>query len=413
MMLSPDLLEGYRLSPQQKRICQLQLDDQSQAYRAQCAVSISGSLDVSRLISALESLLDRHEILRTTFRRLPGIELPIQVISEQGEMKFECLDLSEGQHVSPEELLTQLFEQTLREPLDVEQGPTLHVKLIKLTSVTHLMIIGLPALCGDKTGIKNAVREIVRAYDAQAESLEESSEALQYADLAEFQNELLEAEDTEAGRQYWRKQALDDLPAVRLPFDSSLEETTRRRFDCETEIKLLRDLAPEQLRGLAAQHTASLADLLLACWQTLLWRLTSEAEIFVGVSFDGRNYSELQDALGPFERFIPVGTRLQKGLPFTELLQQVAGRMREAAKRQHYFSWGSPDETSRQLAARFTPICFEYDVLEKYAGQLSSWPLSDSTFPRNATNSNLVVSSEAIRSSLSFIIIRSFIVEKT
>ena len=74
-------IEGFRLAPQQKRIWQLQADG-SAAYCAQAVIQIDGPLDQAALVAALGQVTARHEILRTTFQRPPGLALPVQVIAE-------------------------------------------------------------------------------------------------------------------------------------------------------------------------------------------------------------------------------------------------------------------------------------------------------------------------------------------
>ena len=72
-------MQGFRLSPQQKHLWQLQETDKL-PYRSQCAVLIEGNLDISSLKLALEKVVNRHEILRTNFHCLPGMSIPFQVI---------------------------------------------------------------------------------------------------------------------------------------------------------------------------------------------------------------------------------------------------------------------------------------------------------------------------------------------
>ncbi|HNP74272.1 MAG TPA: condensation domain-containing protein, partial [Kouleothrix sp.] len=75
------LVEGFRLAPQQKRLWQLQSAGGA-AYCAQGLVAIDGPLDRPALAAALRELAARHEILRTSFQRPPGLALPVQVIAE-------------------------------------------------------------------------------------------------------------------------------------------------------------------------------------------------------------------------------------------------------------------------------------------------------------------------------------------
>lgn len=70
------MIEGFRLSPQQTHLWQLLQGERDGVYEAQAVVSITGELDRARLRAALAELVAQHEILRTTFHRLPAMTIP-------------------------------------------------------------------------------------------------------------------------------------------------------------------------------------------------------------------------------------------------------------------------------------------------------------------------------------------------
>ena len=80
--MSKEIIEGYRLSPQQKHLWLLRQSDRS----AMCAVRIDGELNVEGLRQAIRLVVDRVEILRTTFKFLPGMTIPVQVISDNPDI---------------------------------------------------------------------------------------------------------------------------------------------------------------------------------------------------------------------------------------------------------------------------------------------------------------------------------------
>ena len=75
-------VEGFRLSPQQKRIWLLQQAGGSQAYRSVCVLYIKGELDQVKLQAAWQEVVARNEILRTVYTSLPGMNVPVQAIAE-------------------------------------------------------------------------------------------------------------------------------------------------------------------------------------------------------------------------------------------------------------------------------------------------------------------------------------------
>ncbi|HYG61702.1 MAG TPA: condensation domain-containing protein, partial [Thermoanaerobaculia bacterium] len=93
--MSQQVTQGFRLSPQQRRLWSIQEEDGTSPYRSQCVIRIEGALDRSLLEAAVGDLVARHEILRTLFHRLPGRSWPAQVVlDEEWRPRIELLDLS-------------------------------------------------------------------------------------------------------------------------------------------------------------------------------------------------------------------------------------------------------------------------------------------------------------------------------
>ena len=92
--MEAEIIEGLRLSPQQRRVWSLERQDVDSPYRIQCAVRIDGGLDVERLEAAIEEVVRRQEILRTTFRSLPGMTIPLQVIDGDNCPRLMVYDLN-------------------------------------------------------------------------------------------------------------------------------------------------------------------------------------------------------------------------------------------------------------------------------------------------------------------------------
>src|ERR1041385_6160090 len=107
-------VEGYRLSPQQKHLWLHETAAGSR--RVQCAVRITGRVDLSALKAAWVELIRRHEILRTAFVSVPGVELPLQVIREQVDA-----ELAEG-----------VWVLLWRPPFDYESGEVSRARLVQV-----------------------------------------------------------------------------------------------------------------------------------------------------------------------------------------------------------------------------------------------------------------------------------------
>src|SRR4029453_7134418 len=132
----------------------------------QCAVLIEGDLDAATLKQAIERVIDRREILRTTFRLLPELAEPLQVIGGRG-ISFQHEDRLVGMSADKREsCLDALLAEQKRTIHDFAERPLVVATLFDLAPFSHWLLVAAPVLCADKIGIANLVEEIGHAYEA-------------------------------------------------------------------------------------------------------------------------------------------------------------------------------------------------------------------------------------------------------
>ncbi|HJP91753.1 MAG TPA: amino acid adenylation domain-containing protein [Pyrinomonadaceae bacterium] len=335
------VIEGFQLSPQQKHLWSLCGRDGATIYRSQCVVRIEGPLNKRILRQAIDDVVRRHEILRTSFRSLPGMDVPLQVINPTPAVTIIELDLQEIDASRQSAELDALLEKATSRIADCEQKKLFHVDLICLSPERHVLQITLPALCADAVGLDRLVGSIAQAYAALMNEDEQTEEPVQYADLSEWQNELLESEDTRAGREFWRRQDFSALRDLALPTEK--QPAPDRVFDpqCFSVV-----VDSEKVAALAKRQEVAMSLVLLTCWQVLLWRLAGESDTMICAAFDGRKFSELDQALGLFAKYLPITSRLERHFTFSEALEQIAACVRDVSQWQECFTWGELEKTS-------------------------------------------------------------------
>lgn len=356
-------IEGFRLSPQQKHLWSLQQDNF--AYRTQCVIRLEGQLNAELLKVALEKVVNRHEILRTSFQRQPGIKFPIQVIDENSIIFWQDIDFI---GLSTEEQLAKIeaFFEAEKHFVFNLQSAQLRLFLLKLSANQHILLINLPSLYADSWSLKNLVQEISNAYAACLEGKELADEPVQYIQFSEWQNELLEVEDAEVGKDFW-KQNFWGLPSLTLPFERKQSEQTK----FEPDVYLVKiEPGLQELKEIATLHDTTIAKFLFTCWQLLIGRITGKSDFAISTVFSGRKYEELHQSLGLLAKCLPVRCSWQENLKFTELLAQNHETWHNVDAWQEYFIWEDPVLTNN--VGDF-PISFEFDEwLDKYvAGGVS------------------------------------------
>jgi amino acid adenylation domain-containing protein len=358
-------IEGYRLSPQQQRIWQLHRN--GFPVRSQCAIALEGNLRPDALREAVQDVVGRHEILRTVFYRSPGITMPIQMIAENGATGWQGFDWSAMSAPEQDAALEALFAQEERHASEAEHEPVLRAALVTLAPQRFLLHLSLPSLCADAWTFSNLAREIAAAYKARQENGVLSGEVMQYLQFSEWQNELFEDENAALGKAYWRKQDALSQPPLTFSFEQKAASTDAGAAGLASFALTIDAAQTAEIDAAAQKCGVSTQAFLLACWQTFLWRLTGRPGIIVGLVFSGRKYEELREGLGLFAKTVPVESRFDEAMKFSEVVAQVDESARHAGEWQEWFVWQDGDRPGVDSdAPPFLPVGFEY----------AEWPAS-------------------------------------
>jgi amino acid adenylation domain-containing protein len=337
---------AFRLSSQQERAWSQH--ERGLVQFAQCIVRLDGPLDIAKLQEVLRQVVLKHEILRTVLRRQSGIKLPFQVIQEEAAFHLE-------------KWADQNAEELLRKEREILASGDQPLRALLATSgpESHTLILTLPVFCADSSTLKTLCREIAAVYSGESG---DSSEAMQYADLVEWQNELLASEETKAGRDFWREccRSIDfaSLDLASLPLEKELEAPFT--FGCITAT--LSGLS-QQISSLSGALKVSEQAILLSAWNALLSRITEQLDIAIGVEFDGRRYEELETALGPLARSLPIRIEAKLDIPFRRLTDTAEQAIAEARNWQESFTWSQASEIDNPTL----PFSFaDYDLGRKH-----------------------------------------------
>jgi amino acid adenylation domain-containing protein len=325
---------SFRLSPQQDQLWLA--EPEGPTGRSSGTVLLEGPLEPDRLRDALHRVVERHEILRTTFQRQTGMRTPLQVVQDVLPPLWEATD---GQAAGRDELLAA----DARQSWDFEQGPLVRARLISLSPERHLFVLTVAAVCADSGSIATIVHELVQFYGGAPELAEDP---LQYADFAEWQNELLTADDEEAqaGKGFWEGDAGGAIHA--LPF---LQRTASAPPTEIVSVELDAD-ALRRIDELAARYGVTGALLVGAAWHVLLGRLSGADEVVVAGTSGERRHAELEGAVGAFARPLPLRSRLAGNPTFTEVATQLRHASDLVARWQDY----APPAVAHDLPVGFS-----------------------------------------------------------
>ncbi len=314
--------EPLPMSYAQQRLWFLdQLEGPSSTYNIPLVHRLSGILHIAALQQALNDIVRRHEVLRTTFPTLRGE--PVQQIAPDSTLPLEVVNLQHLAETDQAATLNRLLTQAAEQPFDLAQGPLLRAILYVISNTEHVLLINKHHIISDGWSLGIWWRELdslYRAFSAGKPSpLPDLS--LQYADFAQWQRQWLSGEVLEKQLAYWQQQLADAPTLLELPTDHPRPAV--QTFNGQTARFEIASPLAEQLRDLSRTSGASLFMTLYAAFAVLLSRYSGQTDIVVGTSIANRNYQELEPLIGFFVNTLALRADLSDSPRFDALLQHV------------------------------------------------------------------------------------------
>jgi amino acid adenylation domain-containing protein len=308
-------IEGFRISVQQQHLWRLR--EQDRPLWAQALIAIDGPLDADRLLAALDRALGRHEILRTSYHLAAGLRTPLQVVHRHREGDARRVWTTYGlQHLTAERQRDRIEQEARRRheaPADPTPGPALSAVLFQLGPRRSSLLISISALAADSESLRLLVDELAAHYAAAPGA--PLGDVMQYSEFAEWQYGLAGAGEATAADAMARRRSQAATMRFALQHDRDEAVTTKAAATVTTTV----DAA-----------TTATPSVLLACMHVLLWKVTGQSDLTVGVGFAGRKYAEMADCLGHFAKWIGVRTRMRADLTFDDVVAMIERELSEA-----------------------------------------------------------------------------------
>ena len=315
------LLSHFPLSFAQQRLWFIeQLEPGLATYNMSHALHLSGSTNIAAVKASFQKIIERHEVLRTTFALVD--DQPMQIIAPELRLDIPLIDLSNLESSIHEDVTAILIHNEALCPFDLEQGPLLRVNLIRLDQQQHILILSQHHIVTDAWSLDILSREFAAFYDGlrKHQAVELLPLPIQYADYAVWQRQWLQGSTLDRYLNYWREQ-LQGAPQLNMPTDYPRPAVQTHRG----EIVSFRfgEALTAQLTALSQQVGTTLFVTLMAAWQALLARYSGQDDIMIGMGIAGRMRKEVEDLLGFFVNTLVIRTQLTGDPTGLELLERA------------------------------------------------------------------------------------------
>ncbi|WP_339511805.1 non-ribosomal peptide synthase/polyketide synthase [Pseudomonas sp. RL_15y_Pfl2_60] len=323
------------LSFEQQRLWFLeQLSAGGGEYNVVSAVQLEGDLNSQALKTALNRLVQRHEILRSRILRDADGEL-IQLIEPQVDIELPVTVLQATSDEHWQQLTDKAIHAETGRRFDLASQIPLRAALIQRSdSAQSLLLLNLHHCATDDASSQNLLDELRQLYTAQCQGSTATlpALALQYPDYALWQHEPKQQAAFSSQLEYWRKQLEDGDYLLDLPTDQARPNQLDPTAGA-VQLQLPSALV-ERLRQFAQQRGSTLYMLMLTAAQLLLGRYANQRDVRLGSPVAQRQFAELQPLIGCFVNTLVMRADLDPALDFEGLLSQVRNRVLDAQQHQ-------------------------------------------------------------------------------
>jgi len=299
----------YEMSSAQKRIYTLQqLEPNSTSYNMPGVLELAGDLVQERLKEAFYKLIQRHDVLRTSFETTE--EGLIQKVHNKVEFEIEEYEAEE------EKEITEIIKGFIR-AFDLSKAPLLRVGLVKVQTNKHILMFDMHHIISDGTSLRILVDEFSKAYAGT----ELTSLRIQYKDFSEWQNKLFESDKIKSQEEYWLKQFEGEIPVLNLTTD--YQRPAVQSFEgASIQFEIDKELT-DKLRQIAKATGSTMYMVLLSTFNILLSKYSGQEDIVVGSPIAGRPHADLEHIIGMFVNTLAMRNYPSGEKTFKEFLREV------------------------------------------------------------------------------------------
>ncbi|PNK02252.1 non-ribosomal peptide synthetase [Cylindrospermopsis raciborskii S07] len=311
--------ENLPLSFSQSRLWFLDLlGKENAAYNISVAFRLEGDLNVDALQESWQNIIQRHEVLRTTFDNVQGS--PIQIVHDWSELKLTIRNLSCLDFQTQQETLRKSIQEVVITPFNLNQLPLLRIHLYQLSADVSVLLLVIHHIIADGWSLGVMVKELSLFYTAICQRNIPSIPPLsiQYGDFANWQREVFQKTQLPIQLAYWKQKLTGANQILELPTD--YPRSPIPSYQGSAVNFAINPQTTQEFKKLCESQGATLFMGLLAVFSILLMRYSGQEDLLIGTPIANRNRKQTEDLIGFFVNTLVIRNNLSGNPNFINLL---------------------------------------------------------------------------------------------
>ncbi|QGW64628.1 amino acid adenylation domain-containing protein [Lysobacter soli] len=312
------------MSVMQERLYLLEQFNPGQiTYNTPSAHRLRGPLQLEAFQAALNAMIQRQSVLRTTIGLIDGE--PMQIVHDVVDVDItDVVDVSHLPKDEREAEVSRRMDALIQTPFELDRAPLIRSRLFRLGPEEHVWFFMTHHLIWDGWSFDLMYTDMAELYAAQLEKREPKLPELTvtYADFSAWHRDWLQGPEYAKQLAFWRERlggvghAIEALPTdlPRRPGMSGRGVTHR--------ITVANDVTAA-LHETARKVDATLYMVLLTAYFALISRTSNLRELIVGTPVRGRNTAEVENLMGYFTSLLPLRMEIDPSMTFAQAVKQV------------------------------------------------------------------------------------------
>lgn len=298
-------------------------------YNIPIALHLQGDLSIQALQFALNALIARHEILRTTFEECADI--PHQVVHNTMPVILSCHDISHYTKDTREQEIQRLLQDEIHFSFELDKGPLIRSLLLQIDISDHILLINIHHIITDGWSMGIFCNELSFFYNQYLEGSKITLPELpvHYADYAIWQREVLKADLLKMHLDYWQKKLFDAPRLSQFPIYRKCSSDELGYMGSIYNYKIS-SLLLSKLKLFSGSNNVTLFMTLISVFYVLLYRYSGQTDLVIGTPIANRSLPEIEGLIGFFVNTLALRINCEEGLSFINFLQNVRDDIIEA-----------------------------------------------------------------------------------
>ncbi|WP_178984936.1 non-ribosomal peptide synthetase [Winogradskyella helgolandensis] len=309
--------------------CKLGDIDASRAYNESISLILKGHLNKSAILKAIQSIVNRHECLRSVF----SSDGRYMTVFKHVAVLLDIQDTSASSKIEKDEILKNCLSTDANYVFDLLRGPLFKVGLIKVSEEEHHLIITAHHIVFDGWSAGILLEELGSLYSANVNNTHHNlPQAESFCAYAEEQHAFMASEVYDITENYWLNEFKDNVPQLTLPTDFPRPEV--RTFKSERlDVSMGTELV-SALKKTGIKAGCSLVTTLLSAFEIFIYTQTGQDDIVLGLPSADQAASGKLQMIGHCVNLLPLRSKIDVNISFDDYLKQRKPQLFDAYDQQ-------------------------------------------------------------------------------